>query len=79
VLRVESLGLGFRVDGLAFNVKVRVRVSRVEGLGIGIVFFLCCKDLFLYSLTSWYVKVCLLDLIIKEPKCRKYTWHHVRL
>jgi len=35
VLRVEGLGLGFRVDGLAFNVEVRVRVSRVEGLGIG--------------------------------------------
>jgi len=35
VLRVEGLRLGFRVDGLAFNVKVRVRVSRVEGLGIG--------------------------------------------
>jgi len=34
-LRVEGLGLGFRVDGLAFNVEVRVRVSRVEGLGIG--------------------------------------------
>jgi len=40
VLRVEGLGigfrvngLGFRVDGLAFNVEVRVRVSRVEGLG----------------------------------------------
>jgi len=35
-LRVEGLGIGFRVDGLrfrvdglAFNVKVRVRVSRV--------------------------------------------------
>jgi len=35
VLRVEDLGLGFRVDGLAFNVEVRVRVSRAEGLGIG--------------------------------------------
>jgi len=35
VLRVEGLGLGFRVDKLAFNVEVRVRVSRVEGLGIG--------------------------------------------
>jgi len=34
-LRVEGLGLGFRVDGLAFNVEVRVRVLRVEGLGIG--------------------------------------------
>jgi len=34
-LRVEGLGLGFRVDGLAFNVEVRVRVSRVGGLGIG--------------------------------------------
>jgi len=34
-LRVEGLGLEFRVDGLAFNVEVRVRVSRVEGLGIG--------------------------------------------
>jgi len=40
-LRVEDLGIGFRVDGLAFqvdestlNVEVRVRVSRVEGLGI---------------------------------------------
>jgi len=40
-LRVEGLGIGFRVDrlglrvdGLAFNVEVRVRVSRVEGLGI---------------------------------------------
>jgi len=40
-LRVEGLGigfrvngLGFRVDGLVFNVEVRVRVSRVEGLGI---------------------------------------------
>jgi len=35
VLSVEGLGIGFRVDGLAFNVKVRVRVSRVEGLRIG--------------------------------------------
>jgi len=36
-LRVEGLGIwiGFRVDRLAFNVKVRARVSRVEGLGIG--------------------------------------------
>jgi len=41
-LRVEGLGIGFRVyrlgfmvDRLAFNVEVRVRVSRVEGLGIG--------------------------------------------
>jgi len=34
-LRVEGLGLGFRVDGLVFNVEVRVRVSRVDGLGIG--------------------------------------------
>jgi len=34
-LRVEGLGIGFRVDGLAFNVEIRVRVSRVEGLGIG--------------------------------------------
>jgi len=34
-LRVEGLGIGLRVDGLAFNVEVRVRVSRVEGLGIG--------------------------------------------
>jgi len=25
----------FKVDGLGFNVEVRVRVSRVEGLGIG--------------------------------------------
>jgi len=32
-LRVEGLGIGFRVDRLAFNVEVRVRVSRVEGLG----------------------------------------------
>jgi len=38
-LRVEGLGigfrvdrLGFRVDRLAFNVKVRVRVSSIEGL-----------------------------------------------
>jgi len=34
-LRVEGLGIGFRVGGLAFNVKLRVRVSRVEGLRIG--------------------------------------------
>jgi len=33
-LRVD--GLGFRVDRLAFNFEVRVRVSRVEGLGIGL-------------------------------------------
>jgi len=32
-LRVK--GSEFRVDRLAFNVEVRVRVSRVEGLGIG--------------------------------------------
>jgi len=34
-LRVEGLGLGFRVDGLTFNVEVRVRVLRLDGLGIG--------------------------------------------
>jgi len=34
-LRVEGLGIGFRVDGLALNAEVRVRLSRVEGLGIG--------------------------------------------
>jgi len=34
-LRVEGLGIRFRVDRLAFHVEVRVRVSRVEGLGIG--------------------------------------------
>jgi len=34
-LRVKGLGIGFRVDRLAFNVEVRVGVSRVEGLGIG--------------------------------------------
>jgi len=32
---VEDLGIVFRVDKLAFNVEVRVRVSRLEGLGIG--------------------------------------------
>jgi len=36
VLRVEGLRIGFRVDGLEFNVEIRVRVSRVEGLGIGL-------------------------------------------
>jgi len=34
-VRVEGLGLGFRVDRLAFNIEVRVRGLRVEGLEIG--------------------------------------------